>query len=254
VVATGGAWSWYEDAARSGPGVAARATLRVKPLHWLAVRAGYAYSQRWAEVDACSTRANRVIDSVEARVAPGVYLGVAYTWQWGEQTLYASTPGTPPATSLLPGGAGSGTILGTDSGPGPGGGTGPGTGNDAPQGSGVFENLIPYLASTTDSTLTPTFEAAGREGLYLFATYSYTWGSSGEGSYTAQGGLGGAGYRFSCVEDPGGRVLRRVRQHLPAGTRRSLLRPSSPGCPEGLGPYPQPPFTAAFDLSFTRFV
>jgi hypothetical protein len=26
------------------------------------------------------------------------------------------------------------------------------------------------------------------------------------------------------------------------------------GRPAGLVPYPQPPFTAAFDLSFTRFV
>ena len=81
-------------------------------------------------------------------------------------------------------------------GPGGGPGAGQGTGGSTHQGSGVFENLVPYRASTTDSTLTPTFEAGVWEGLYLFASYSYTWGSSLEGTYTAQFALGGAGYRF----------------------------------------------------------
>ncbi len=167
----------------------------MKPLDWLAVRAGYAYTQRWAEDEAYSTSSNRVFGSVEARVAAGVYLGLGYSWQTGEQTFYASVPSTTPQVQL---GAGEGPAAGSGPGTGTGPGTGPGTGTGTgtPQGSGVFETLVPYRASTTDSTLTPTFEAGIWEGLYVFASYSYTWGSSLEGSYTAQFGLAGAGYRF----------------------------------------------------------
>ena len=111
------------------------------------------------------------------------------------QTFYAPVPVTAPAAVLR-----TGTRPATASGPGTVPGSGPGTGaggsDGAPRGSGVFENLVPYRASTTDSTVTPTFEAAIWEGLYLFATYSFTWGSSVEGSYAAQFGLAGAGYRF----------------------------------------------------------
>ena len=57
-------------------------------------------------------------------------------------------------------------------------------------------DLVPYLANATESTLAPSFEAVVWEGLYLFATYAYTWGSSTEGSYTVQYALGGAGYRL----------------------------------------------------------
>ena len=195
IAAAGGAWSWYSDPARSGPGIALRATLRVKPWDWLAVRAGYAYSQRWADVDVYSTSSNRIFGSVEGRIATGIYLGLGYAWQTGEQTFYASVPVTPPVAALR-----TGTRPATGSGPGTGPGSGPGTGSGGsggtPQGSGVFENLVPYRASTTDNTVTPTFEAAIWEALYLFASYSYTWGSSVEGSYTAQFGLAGAGYRF----------------------------------------------------------
>jgi hypothetical protein len=190
IVAAAGGWSWYGDPARSGPGLLLRGSLRVKPLDWLAVRAGYAYAQRWAEDEAYSTSSSRVFGSVEGRVAAGVYLGLGYSWQTGDQTFYASVPSTPALAS--PGAAG--PAMGA--GPGGGPGAGQGTGGSTHQGSGVFENLVPYRASTTDSTLTPTFEAGVWEGLYLFASYSYTWGSSLEGTYTAQFALGGAGYRF----------------------------------------------------------
>jgi hypothetical protein len=195
VVAAGGAWSWYGDPARSGPGLSVRASLRVKPWDWMALRAGYAYSQRWAEVEAYSTSANRVFGSVEVRVVSGVYLGLGYAWQTGEQTFYAAAPSPAPAVApAMAAGPLAGSGPGT--GPGTGPGAGPGTGGSPPQGSGVFENLVPYRASATDSTISPTFEAGVWEGLYLFASYSWTWGSSAEGSYTAQFGLAGAGYRF----------------------------------------------------------
>jgi hypothetical protein len=220
IVGAGGAWSWYVDGARNGPGVAARATLRARPLDWLSVRAGYGYAQRWAEVDVYSTSTHRVFGSVEARVARGVYLGLVYAWQAGMQTFYAAVPTTagttlpPPGPVLLDGNGGPETGNGTggsgtggtgpgETGPGTGapgtgggsGGTGP-SGGGAPQGTGIFSDLVPYRASTTDSTLTPTFDATVWEGLYLFATYSYTWGSSAEGSYVIQSGMGGVGYRF----------------------------------------------------------
>jgi hypothetical protein len=167
----------------------------VKPWDWLAVRAGYAYSQRWADVDAYSTSSSRIYGSVEGRIATGIYLGLGYAWQTGEQTFNASVPATTPVTARR-----TGTRPATGSGPGAGPGSGPGTGSGGgegtPRGSGVFENLVPYRASTTENTVTPTFEAAIWEALYLFASYSYTWGSSLEGSYTAQFGLAGAGYRF----------------------------------------------------------
>ena len=197
IAAAGGAWSWYSDPVRSGPGIALRVTLRVKPWDWLAVRAGYVYTQRWAEDDVYSTSSNRIGGSLEWRIATGIYLGVGYAWQTGEQTFYASVPVTTPVAALRTEtrpakGSGPGTGPGPASGPGAGSGGSGGT----PQGSGVFENLVPYRASTTDNTVTPTFEVAIWEGLYLFASYSYTWGSSVEGSYTAQFGLAGAGYRF----------------------------------------------------------
>lgn len=195
IAAAGGGWSWYADPARSGPGIALRLTLRVKPWEWLSVRAGYAYAQRWAEDDVYSTSSHWIGGSVEWRIATGIYAGVGYAWQAGEQTFYAPVPVVTPVAALR-----SGTWPAAASGPGTGPGSGPGTGSGGsagtPRGSGVFENLVPYRASTTDSTVTPTFEAAIWEGLYLFATYSYTWGSSEEGSYTAQYGLAGAGYRF----------------------------------------------------------
>ncbi|MGA8892291.1 MAG: hypothetical protein WB493_12030 [Anaeromyxobacteraceae bacterium] len=197
VAAMGGAWSWYSDPARSGPGIALRATLRVKPWDWLAVRAGYGYTQRWAAVDAYSTSSNRIFASVEGRIASGIYLGLGYSWQTGEQTFYASVP-VPTPVAALRNGTGRATGAGPDagSGPGSGPGTGPGGGGGSPQGSGVFESLVPYRASTTDNTVTPTFEAAIWKELYVFANYSFTWGSSVEGSYTAQFGLAGVGYRF----------------------------------------------------------
>ena len=164
-------------------------------MDWMALRAGYAYSQRWAEVEAYSTSANRVFGSVEVRVVSGVYLGLGYAWQTGEQTFYAAAPSPAPAVApAMAAGPLAGSGPGT--GPGTGPGAGPGTGGSPPQGSGVFENLVPYRASATDSTISPTFEAGVWEGLYLFASYSWTWGSSAEGSYTAQFGLAGAGYRF----------------------------------------------------------
>ena len=92
IVGAGSAWIWYADSARSGPGVSARATLRVKPWSWLALRAGYVYAQRWAEDEAYSTSSNSVLASAEARIAPGVYLGLAYAWLTGPQTFYGSVP------------------------------------------------------------------------------------------------------------------------------------------------------------------
>jgi hypothetical protein len=195
IASAGGAWSWYSDPARSGPGIALRATLKVKPWDWLAVRAGYAYTQRWADVDVYSTNSSRIFGSLEGRIETGIYLGLGYAWQTGEQTFYTSVPVTTPVTALR---TETGPPMGPSAatGPGPGGGPGTGGGNGTPQGSGIFQNLVPYLASTTDNTVTPTFEAAIWEALYLFASYSYTWGSSVEGRYTAQFGLAGAGYRF----------------------------------------------------------
>ena len=117
IAAAGGAWSWYSDPARSGPGIALRATLRVKPWDWLAVRAGYAYSQRWADVDAYSTSSSRIFGSVEGRIATGIYLGLGYAWQTGEQTFYASVPVTTPVAALR-----TETRPATGSGPGSGSG------------------------------------------------------------------------------------------------------------------------------------
>ena len=182
IVGASSAWVWYADSARSGPGVSARATLRVKPWGWLALRSGYAYAQRWAEDDAYSTSSNSIFASAEARVARGVYLGLAYAWLTGPQTFYASVPVAVNARANA-------------NGPG-GGGAGPGSGGGTPTGSGVFSDLAPYLAEATENTLTPTFEATVWEGLYLLASYSYTWGASSEGSYTVQYAFGGAGYRF----------------------------------------------------------
>ncbi len=208
VVAAGGAWSWYADPARSGPGAAARATLRVKPWPWLALRAGYAWSGRWAEYDVYSTSFHRILGSAEARVASGVYLGLAYAWQSGQQTFYAPATVAPAVAARsafvlpAPGGRGgsSGPGPATDPGAGPAGGQGSGSGSGQqgppPQGSGVFQALVPYLASTTDSSLTPTFEATLWEGLHVFGSYTYTWGSSDEGSYTVHSGVAGVGYRF----------------------------------------------------------
>ena len=186
IVAASGAWAWYADPARSGPGLSLRATLRAKPWTWLTLRGGYAYTQRWAEVTAYSTSSNAVLASAEARLASGIYLGLGYSWLTGPQTFYAEAPATgtvTPAASGPPDGSGGG----------PGGG---GSGGGMATGSGVFTDLVPYLANATESTLAPSFEAVVWEGLYLFATYAYTWGSSTEGSYTVQYALGGAGYRF----------------------------------------------------------
>jgi hypothetical protein len=192
IVSTAGAYAWYGDPRRNGPGLLARGTLRVKPWDPLALRAGYGYSQRWASDPAFSTYAHRIFASVEARVARDTFLGVGYSWQSGLQTFYVSSP---TGAALIGLGASGGTAVGTAaSGPGGAGAGGPRPGTTG--GSGSFENLVPYAASTTDSTIAANLEQGIWEGLYLFGAYAFTWGSSAEGSYTTQSAGGGVGYRF----------------------------------------------------------
>ncbi len=155
------AHAWYGDSARNAVEFTGRATLRVKPRSWLALRAGYARAQSWASDSVFSIGRDRLLASVEAKLARGSYLALGYSFSTGDQVFYQ-----------------------------------PLTGAGMHRGSGMFANLAPYKASATENTVSPSWEQGLWEGLYMTMSYGYTWGSSQEGNYTVQSFFGGVGYRF----------------------------------------------------------
>jgi hypothetical protein len=156
--------AWYGDSARNALELLGRATLRMKPRPWLALRVGYARVQSWASDSVFSIGRDRLLASVEARLARGSYLALGYSLSSGDQVFYQGAAGA--------------------------------AGMSGHRGSGMFASLAPYKASATEHTLSPSWEQRLWEELYMTLRYDHTWGSSQEGDYTVQSFFGGVGYRF----------------------------------------------------------
>jgi len=81
------------DSARDATLLAAQATLRVKPVRDLALRAFYGHTSRQARDAVFSAERDRLGGSVEWRVSEGSYLTLAYAVERGDEVFYRSTSG-----------------------------------------------------------------------------------------------------------------------------------------------------------------
>jgi hypothetical protein len=93
-------WNWYADPARSGGSLSVRLTLRVKPLGWLTVRAGYAHQLATAADPVFGYDLDRVFGGVEFRVGRGTWLALTGSGERGDQTFYRAS--VPPAGAATP--------------------------------------------------------------------------------------------------------------------------------------------------------
>ena len=98
-------WNWYSDPARSGAALSVRLTLRVRPLAWLTVRAGYAHQLARATDPVYGYDLDRLFGGVELRLGRGTWLALTGAGERGDQTLYresvlpasTATPASEPA-------------------------------------------------------------------------------------------------------------------------------------------------------------
>jgi hypothetical protein len=102
VLAPAVAWSWYADPARSGAAVAGRVTLRVKPLPWLVVRAGYAHQLRTAADPVHASDLDRVFAGAELLLSPGTWVALTGSADRGDQTFYREPSPPPGGTAPVP--------------------------------------------------------------------------------------------------------------------------------------------------------
>ncbi|HQR29970.1 MAG TPA: hypothetical protein PLL32_06140 [Anaeromyxobacteraceae bacterium] len=106
VVGSSGAWNWYADPARSGASVTARASLRLRPLRWLALRAGYGHAWRTAVDPVYATSIDRLFGEVEFRPFASTWLSLSAFGERGDLTFYEE---------ILPSASGSGATAATTS-------------------------------------------------------------------------------------------------------------------------------------------
>ncbi len=85
--------SWSGDPARDSFLLAARLTLRVRPVEDLALRAFYGHSHRDASDPAFSYDRDALGASAEWRVASRTYLSLGYTAEVGEEVFYQDVSG-----------------------------------------------------------------------------------------------------------------------------------------------------------------
>jgi hypothetical protein len=86
--------SWAGDPARNATSLGAQATLRVKPVRDLTMRAFYGYTHRDARDAAYSTDKNRVGAGAEWRVLPRTYLSLVGFVERGDEVFYRATTTT----------------------------------------------------------------------------------------------------------------------------------------------------------------
>lgn len=85
--------SWYGDRARDTTLLAAKLTVRVRPVDPLALRAWYGHKHADASDPAFSYDRDAVGLSVELRLAPGTYLTLADTLEFGQDVFYSAVAG-----------------------------------------------------------------------------------------------------------------------------------------------------------------
>jgi len=88
VVSPSASWSWYADPARSGASFTARASLRYRPMSWLALRLGYAHTLRTAVDPVYGSNLDRLFTEVEFRLARATWVSVAAFGERGDGTFY----------------------------------------------------------------------------------------------------------------------------------------------------------------------
>jgi hypothetical protein len=88
VLGTSGGFGWYADPARNGATLTARATLRYRPVNWLATRLGYAHTLRTASDPVYGSNIDRVFAEVEFRAARSTWFSVAAFGERGDLTFY----------------------------------------------------------------------------------------------------------------------------------------------------------------------
>jgi hypothetical protein len=88
VLGTSAGFGWYADPARSGASFTARATLRYRPVNWLATRLGYSHALRTASDPVYGTNIDRIFAEVEFRAARSTWFSVAAFGERGDQTFY----------------------------------------------------------------------------------------------------------------------------------------------------------------------
>jgi hypothetical protein len=85
-------WSWYADPARSGASVAGRASLRYRPVRWLALRAGYTHVLRTAADPVYGSNLDRIHGEVEFRLGRETWVSVGGIAERGDGTFYQEIP------------------------------------------------------------------------------------------------------------------------------------------------------------------
>ncbi len=165
-VSMNGGYAFYGDGARSGPRLGGRLVLRFRPADRVSIRAGYARSQNWADDPVFSLGTDRLLASVEVRVARSTYLAAGYTFATGDQVFYRSVVTLPPGRTV------------------------------GHRGSGAFATLEPYQANAREHTLTLRAEQGLGDRFFVVGTYDYTRGSSDEGQYIVNSFFAVLGVRF----------------------------------------------------------
>ena len=105
VLGTSGSWNWYADPARSGASLSARASLRYRPLSWLATRAGYAHTWRDASDPVYATSFGRLFAELEFRPWSRTWLTVGGFAERGDGTFYqevVATSAEVPTSTFVP--------------------------------------------------------------------------------------------------------------------------------------------------------
>jgi hypothetical protein len=162
--------SWSGDPARDSFLLAARLTLRVRPVEDLALRAFYGHTHRDASDPAFSYDRDALGASAEWRVGSRTYLSLGYTAEVGQEVFYRD---------VTSGGGGMGGM----------GGMG--------HVMGTFGRLQEaYSAEATSHSIAPALEVGLGGDVYLEARYVWRMVLSSAGDYQDQSAYAGLGWRY----------------------------------------------------------
>jgi hypothetical protein len=95
IVSPSASWNWYADPARSGASLTGRASLRYRPVTWLAIRLGYAHTLRTAADPVYGSNLDRLFTEIEFRVAPSTWISLLTFGERGDGTFYRALATTP---------------------------------------------------------------------------------------------------------------------------------------------------------------
>jgi len=166
VLAPSAGKSWAGDPTRDATVLAAQATLRVKPLRDLALRAFYGHTTRVAADPVFSSERDRVGASVEWRTLARTYLSVAYAAERGPEVLYAPS----------------------------GGGGFPGMGG--PMVSAFGRNEQAYRVDAVSQSVTPALEVGLGAAFHLLGSYEVRLVRTDAADFVAHSAFVGLGLRL----------------------------------------------------------